>query len=135
MSIRQLPTCCYVFTDAAEGEERHYPELEKAAADLIEARKDNPETKATTAHLDSRCWVVECDGECEQVLDEEGEGVVYHHESFEEAAKTAAGHGFRLGPGPAAWCEEDAPENAEVPPPSPAEQERAGQWRLPGIVP
>jgi len=135
MSIRQLPSCCYVFTDPAEDDERHYADLQDAGAALVDARKANPETKAATARLGYRCWVVQCDGECEEVLDEEGEGVVYHHESYEEARKTAAGHGFRLGAGPLAYCDVDAPGDAEVPPPTPEEQERAGQQRLPGIVP
>jgi hypothetical protein len=139
VSIRQLPACCHVFTDPAEDEERHYADLQDASAALIEARKDNPETKAGTAHLDYRCWVVQCDGECEETLDEEGECTVYHHESIKEAEKTAAGHGYRLATGPLgetlAYCDEDAPEIAEAPPLSPEEQERAGQQRLPGIIP
>jgi hypothetical protein len=139
MSIRQLPSCCYVFTDPAEDEERHYTDLQDASAALIDARKDNPETTAGTAHLDYRCWVVSCDGECEQTLDEHDEGIVYHHGSPDEAAATAALFKFRLAPGPLgetlAYCETDAPEGAEVPPPTPDEQERAGQQRLPGIVP
>jgi hypothetical protein len=138
MSIRQLPSACYVFTDPAEDGERHYPDLQDAAAALLEARKANPETKAGTARLGYRCWVVSCDGGCEQILDEHDEGVVYHHESFDEAAKTAAAFKFRLAPGPAgetlSYCEGDAPADAEVPPLTPEEQERAGQQRLPGII-
>jgi hypothetical protein len=139
MSIRQLPSCCYVFTDPAEDGERHYPDLQDASGALIEARKGNPETAAAVTRLGYRCWVVQCDGECEQTLDEYDEGVVYHHESPDEAAATAALFKFRLEAGPSgetlAWCEEDAPDSAEVPPLSPEEQERAGQQRLPGIIP
>src|ERR1700679_1327917 len=120
MSIRQLPSACYVFTDPAEDEERHYPDLQDAAAALLEARKANPETKAGTAHLGYRCWVVSCDGDCEQTLDEHDEGIVYHHGPPAEAAATAALFKFRLEIGPAgetlAYCEGDAPATAEVPP-------------------
>jgi hypothetical protein len=139
MSIRQLPSCCYAFTDPAEDGERHYPDLQDASAELIEARKGNPETTAAVTRLDYRCWVVQCDGECEQTLDEEDEGIVYHHDSPEAAGKTAGVFKFRLAPGPSgetlAYCETDAPGGAEVPPLSPDEQERAGQQRLPGIIP
>jgi hypothetical protein len=138
MSIRQLPSCCYVFTDPAEDGERHYPDLQDATAAQLKARKANPATTAAVTPLVSRCWVVSCDGDCEQTLDEHNEGVVYHHGSPDEAVATAALFKFRLQVGPLgetlAYCEGDAPADAEVPPLTPAEQELAGQQRLPGII-
>jgi hypothetical protein len=138
MSIHQLPACCYVFTDPAEDGERHYPDQQDADADLLEARKANPATAAAITRLESRCWVASCDGDCGQTLDEEDEGIVYHHGSPDDAAATAALFKFRLEAGPSGetldYCPEDAPESAVVPPMSAEEQERAGQQRLPGIT-
>jgi hypothetical protein len=81
-----------------------------------------------------RCWVAQCDGECEMVLDEEDECCVFHHGSAAEAAKTVASYGWVYSAdGRFVFCEEDAPEDAAPPSPTPAELEAAGQMRLPGL--
>lgn len=79
-----------------------------------------------------RCWVVQCDGECEVTLDTEDEGYVFHHASFAKAESTARAYEWRHV-GDLVFCETDAPADGEVPPPSPAELEAAGQLRLPGV--
>ena len=83
-----------------------------------------------------RCWTVQCDGECEAVLDEEDEGYVFHHDSAAKARRTVASYGWVYSAdGRSVFCEEDAPEDGQVPPPSPAELEAAGQLVLPGVLP
>jgi hypothetical protein len=82
-----------------------------------------------------RCWLVQCDGECETVLDTEDEGVTFHHRSAAEAAKTVASYEWVYSAdGRSVFCEEDAPEDAAPPPLTPAELEAAGQLRLPGVA-
>ena len=76
---------------------------------------------------------VQCDGECETVLDEEDEGYIFHHDSRAEAEQTAAGYHWASDGDGRVFCEEDAPAGA-VPVPSPAELEAAGQLRLPGVA-
>lgn len=83
--------------------------------------------------LDRRCWVVGCDGECEVTLDTEGEGYVFHHESFVKAEATMKAYEWKYA-GDLVFCEEDAPADGQLPPPSPAEQEAAGQLVLPGVA-
>jgi hypothetical protein len=86
--------------------------------------------------MPARCWVVQCDGECEMVLDEEDECCVYHHRSAAEAASTVAScEWVYSADGRLVFCEEDAPEDAAPPPLSPAEQEAAGQLVIPGVIP
>lgn len=84
----------------------------------------------------TRCWVVQCDGECEMVLDEEDEGYTFHHGSAAEAGKTVASYDWAYSTdGRFVFCEECAPADSVPPPPSPAELEAAGQLRLPGVLP
>jgi len=80
-----------------------------------------------------RCWIVQCDGECEIVLDDEDEGCVFHHGTRAAAERTMANYDFVYA-GDLVFCEDDAPQGAEPPPPSPAELEAAGQLRLPGVA-
>src|SRR5208282_4988001 len=62
----------------------------------------------------TRCWLVQCDGECETVLDTEDEGCIFHHGSAIEAGKTVASYGWVYSAdGRFVFCEEDAPEGAE----------------------
>ena len=86
--------------------------------------------------LEERCWVVESDGECGQVLDEEDEGWVIHHDSAKGAHETAAAWEWKYSAdGRFVYCPcSPPPEDAEPIPPSPAELEAAGQMRLPGVA-
>lgn len=79
--------------------------------------------------LAARCWAVQCDGECEVVLDTEDEGWVFHHRSRADAERTMAAYEWAYV-GDLVFCAEDAPEDGQIPPPSPAEQEKAGQLSL-----
>jgi hypothetical protein len=82
------------------------------------------------------CWVVQCDGECEYVLDDEDEGCTFHHGSAAEARKTVASYEWVYSAdGRFVFCEECAPADAALPPLSPDEQEAAGQLVIPGVIP
>lgn len=80
----------------------------------------------------ARCWLIQCDG-CDEHIDEEDEGYIAHCDSRLDAEETMATWRWAYV-GDLVFCETDAPENAAVPPPSPAEQEDAGQLRLPGVL-
>jgi len=83
-----------------------------------------------------RCWIVQDDGGCEQVLDEEDEGYIVHHASRQEAVKTAAEYGWtHSADGRFVYCPCEPREDSEPIPPTPAELEAAGQLRLPGVLP
>ena len=138
MSIHQLDFRCWVLDDPSQDEgERHFKDAAGVNAALSGAREDDPGTKASARQLDAPCWLVQCDGDCEQVIDEYDEGYVYHHESRAEAEKTVRIWEWTLVPGTLggelAYCHEDRPEDAEPPPPSAAELEAAGQMPLPGL--
>ena len=84
---------------------------------------------------DDRCWVVQDDGGCEQVLDEEGEGCIIHHGSRQEAERTAAEWDWAYSAdGRFIYCPCEPREDSEPIPSSPAELEAAGQLRLPGVA-
>lgn len=136
MSIHQLSDCCWVLDGPAQDEGvRHFEDASGADAALTRAREEDPATKASVRLLPSPCWLVQCD-ECEYVIDEEDEGV-FHHESRAEAEKVVRLWEWTLVPGhlggELAYCHEDRPEDAEPPVPSAAQQEAAGQMRLPGV--
>jgi len=79
--------------------------------------------------------VVQCDGECEYVIDEEDEGYTVHHKSRTEAEETVADYEWAYSAdGRLVFCGDDAPEDGQEPPLSPAEQEAAGQLVIPGVV-
>jgi hypothetical protein len=135
VTIHQLEKPCWILDPnlATEGEP-HYPDEASAISALREAKEENPDLTIITRPLGDRCWVVQCDGDCEQVIDEEDEGYVFHHGSRAEAEETIRQWHFVYGAGDLVYCETDRPEGAEVPPPSPAELEAAGQLRLPGVA-
>lgn len=82
-----------------------------------------------------RCWIVQCD-ECETVIDEDDEGYVVHHGTRAEAEETVAEWEWVYSAdGCLVFCPEDAPEDGQEPPLSPAEQEAAGQLVIPGVIP
>lgn len=84
----------------------------------------------------ARCWLVQCDGGCEQAIDEEDEGYVVHCDSRRDAEDLARSWEWVYSPDArSVFCTGCAPEDAAPVPPSPAELEAAGQLRLPGVVP
>lgn len=136
MTIHQLKDRCWELRPPADDERCPHFDSEAAALDALkDDRGDDPEAYAATkpVRLDAPCWMVQCDGECETVLDEEGEGYVFHHDSRTEAEETMACYDFRYV-GDLVFCEEDAPADGQVPPPSPVQQEAAGQLPLPGVA-
>ncbi len=119
--------------------ERHYDTEAEALADLKEARDDaddaeaHPGTKAV--QTDGPCWLVRCDGDCEQAIDEEDECYIVHCESRQAAEDLAATWKWAYSAdGRLVFCESDAPDGGEALPPTPAELEAAGQMRLPGVA-
>ena len=136
MTIHQLPGRCWELQPPTD--EERYPHFDteaEALADLKEDRENHEQAYADTkpVQLDAPCWVVQCDGECETVLDEEGEGWTFHHDSRADAETTAAAYDFRHV-GDSVFCDEDAPEDSALLL-SPAEREAAGQLVLPGVLP
>lgn len=133
MSIYQLEEPCWELTDPADDERTpHFEDRAGADAALTALLAKAKDTKASIRLLEHRCWVVQCDGEDGYILDEEDEGYVYHHESIADALDSVAAYEWRRI-GDSVFCPADAPEGSE-PPPSPAEQEQAGQLRLPGVL-
>ena len=85
---------------------------------------------------DDRCWVVQDDGDCGQVIDEEDEGYIVHCDSRRAAEDLARSWEWAYSAdGRSVYCPCCSPEDAEPVPPSPAELEAAGQMRLPGVAP
>jgi hypothetical protein len=137
MTIHQLPDRCWATDPASlDGDDErqpHYDSEADALREIKDAREENPELTAAARQLDAPCWVVQCDGECEVVLDTEDEGYVYHHETRAEAEQTVSSYDWAFSSDGRVFCEEDAPADA-VALPTPAELEAAGQLRLPGVA-
>ena len=140
MSIRQFDFRCWELSDPADDEhdKRHFETAAEVNSELADIREGNPDTKATAREMDAPCWVVEDDGECGQMIDQEDEGYVVHSATLAKAEELARAWGWVLVPGPGAnewlaYCPCGRPEDAPPPPPSPAELEAAGQLRLPGV--
>lgn len=136
MTIHQLKDRCWVLDPEPPGEDyhRHHDTRADARTELRRALDEGftgPESKPRL--LDARCWVVRCDGDCEQHIDEEDEGFISHCESRTLAEEVMAAYQWAYH-GDLVFCETDRPEGAELPPPSPAELEAAGQMRLPGVA-
>ena len=137
MTIHQLSHRCWELHPPTDDERSpHYGTEAKALEALKEDREndDQPYAETKPVQLDAPCWAVQCDGECETVLDEEDEGYIFHHDSRADAERTAVGYHFAFGSDGRVFCEEDAPADA-VALPSPAELESAGQLVLPGVLP
>ena len=137
MTIYQLPHRCWELQPPTDDERgTHYDTEASALEALAEDRENHEEPYADTmaVQLADPCWAVQCDGECETVLDEEDEGYIFHHDSRADAERTAAGYHFASDDDGRVFCEEDAPESAVPMYPSAAELEAAGQLRLPGVA-
>ena len=137
MTIHQLKDPCWELHPPLPGYDRecHYDTKAEARKALREALDEdigvNPATRPR--QLPGRCWVIQCDGECEQHIDEEDECYISHCETPALAGEVVAAWRWKTT-GDLVFCETDAPETAELPPLSPAELEAAGQLRLPGVL-
>jgi hypothetical protein len=141
VTIHQLPERCWVTDPAIPGscDEPHYDSGDEAGTAIAVAREDDPGLKATVRQLDAPCWLVQCDGDCETTLDEEGECFVMHFDSRQDAETSMASYDWTVTAGPISgddlvYCDGDRPGDVPLPPPSPAELEAAGQLRLPGVA-
>ena len=133
MSIRQLSYRCWELDDPSNGEgKRHLKDKTEADEAVKELCDEHPGATASMRLLDAPCWLVQCDGECEQVIDEEGDGYAFHHGSAFEALDTARSRGWVRRDADGVFCTEDA--DGELLPLTPEQQEAAGQMRLPGVA-
>lgn len=134
MTVHQIAEPCWELRDPADDRTPHFGNAVSALARLAELKKDDPGTRATITGLDYRCWLVQCDGECGEHVDEADEGFISHCESRQVAEEIMAAYRWSYR-GDLVFCETDAPEGSEIPPPSPAELEAAGQLVIPGVLP
>lgn len=160
MTVHQLPAPCWVITPRLPRDDGdpHYDDRAKALAVIHQAWDEDDWTPDAwwTKRLPgfrfrlsrlrpgaprprqsgTRCWAVQCDGECGYVIDEEDEGYTVHHSSLTEAHETVVAEyeWAYSADGRLVFCADDAPDDAEPPPPSPAEQEAAGQLVIPGVL-
>lgn len=139
MTIRQLAFTCWELNDPRDDERKpHFGDQVQADLELSAILEEDPEAEASVRQLESPCWLAQCDGACGTVIDEEDEGVV-HHATYAGAEETVRAWNWVTVPGLFAaqgdlvYCPEDAPEDGTALV-SPAEQEAAGQLRLPGAV-
>jgi hypothetical protein len=160
MTVHQLPAPCWVITPRLPRDDGdpHYDDRAKALAVIHQAWDEDdwtPDawwTKRLPGFrfrlsrlrlgvprprlLGTRCWAVQCDGECGTVIDEDDEGYVIHHKLPADAAETvAACEWVYSADGRLVFCADDAPEDGQEPPLTPAEQEAAGQLVIPGVLP
>ena len=163
MTIRQLKDRCWVLDPSPYADDDygtpHYSSEEKAAEALRELREEREPDPEDLARLkgvapkreDSPCWVAECDSPgCEETY-EDGEYGGSHFADAKTLEEWMAPEGwtYRGGdvdefwPSPGTWgrlnagevlCSHHSPDDAPAPPPSPAEQEAAGQLRLDGVA-
>jgi hypothetical protein len=163
MTIRQLPKPCFTLDPSPWDEDDygtpHYKtwaEASEALTELREERGPSPEDLAELEPVkvkreDSPCWIAECDADgCEETYeDDEGGGSHFGSAAELETWMAPDGWTYRGGdvdefwPAPGTWtrlhadevfCSGHRPADAQVPPPSPAELEAAGQLRLPGVA-
>ena len=157
MTVYKLPACCWVITPKLplDAQDPHYDTRTGALAAIREAwdedrdwsdpgrigawwrevrflvyrlRRDAPKPR----QLKAVCWLIQCDG-CEEPIDEQDEGYIAHCTSRLDAEETMAAYEWSYR-GDLAFCPADAPGDSVPVPPSPAEQEAAGQLRFPGVA-
>jgi len=164
MTVHQLPAPCWVITPRLPREDHdpHYDTKAEALTAIREAWDEDREwTRGLVATAIERewrrearfrlsrlrpaaprprkraapCWLVQCDGECEMVIDEEDECYVVHHKSRAEAEETVAEYQWTYSADlRLVFCGEDPPKDGQEPPLTPAEQEAAGQLVIPGVL-
>lgn len=135
MTIYQLKERCWELQPPLDDEHRPHYDTEAEAREALDEATDeagdaDPATKPV--QLAAPCWLVRCDGDCNEHIDEDGECYTYHHDSRADAEQTTSGHDFRRV-GDLVFCQDDAPEDSELFLSS-AELEAAGQMRLPGVA-
>lgn len=138
MTIHQLAKPCWELQPPTDPERMpHYGTEAEALTALAEDRENDERPYAGTKPvlIAAPCWLAQCDGGCEMVLDTEGEGYTVHCASRADAEGLAASYEWAYSAdGRSVFCTECAAEGAEPVPPSPADLEAAGQMRLPGVA-
>src|ERR1700677_743260 len=85
MTIRQLESRCWTAPGLDDERKEHFTGNAAALKAIKEARERGEVADSSPLLLESCCWVIECDGECGQLIDEEDEGYIHHCESRAEA--------------------------------------------------
>ncbi len=136
MTIHQLTRRCWVLDDpACDGGQPHFDDPAGAQDALAERKEENPDTQAQAREEDAPCWVAVCDGpECGELYTDDDEGIC-HFASAEGLQAWMGPDGWTVRAPDEAFCPACKQQDAIPPPPSPAEQEKAGQLRLPGVIP
>jgi hypothetical protein len=137
VTVYQRSARCWVIDPPPTGEDYapHRDGRAEVMAAIKQGRRDDRGVAADAKpkQCNAPCWLIQCDG-CEEHIDEQGECYIAHCESRQAAEELMASYQWAFG-GDLAYCPDDQPEDAEVPPPSPAQLEAAGQLRLPGVLP
>ena len=150
MTIHQLKEPCWVLKprpyendDYGDPHYRTWKDADEALRELREERGPDPLDLASLEPVkpvreDSACWVAECAGHCEQLFGTE-DFPVLHASSRADLLDAMRAYDWVTATGEVsgdelAYCDMDRPESAEPVPPSPAEQEGAGQLPLPGVA-
>lgn len=135
VSIHQLAYRCWELSDPADDERApHFEDQADAGIALAELRLADLGTTASVRLLDAPCWVADCDAPgCEERYEDDEAGAT-HFPDAKTLQEWLPGDGWTAVEPDKAFCWSDSPQDAELPPPTPAQQEVAGQLRLPGVA-
>ncbi len=118
---------CWIIDRLPGDTEPHFKTEDAATRRLGEIRDDDRVADAIVRQRDVPCWTIRCDGECGYVIDEDEDGLI-HFADADDALRTVRDWEWMLVDHEHVLCPEDV-----LAPPTPAQQEAAGQMRLPGV--
>ena len=142
MTIHQLKKPCFILDPSPWDDDERHPhyatwcEADEELRTLREERGPDPGDLAELEPVKVRalpepCWVAEC-GICDDPF--EDESGANHFGTIGDVEAVLASYEWATLPPDGAYCPDDRPEGAILPPPSPAELEAAGQLVLPGVL-
>lgn len=143
MTIHQLRKPCFILDPSPWDEDERHPhyatwhEADEELRTLREERGPHPEDLAELEPVRVRalpepCWAAECSA-CDDPFQDDESGA-NHFGTAGDAEAVMASYGWTTLPPDGAYCPDDRPADARVPPPTPAELEAAGQLVLPGVL-
>jgi hypothetical protein len=144
MTVHQLRKRCFILDPSPWDDDAgvpHYATRYRARKDLAEclaecddddAEKRGRLAKVRAKHLPAPCWIAYCDGPgCNDTLGDEEEGPsCIHFATADQVIAWMPGEGWTRTGADGALCHLDSDGEPEPIPPSPAEQEAAGQLSL-----